>query len=297
MISDDERKAVVSDAVIPYTIGSVTSADGTTIGYRQLGSGPGVIVWHGGMRASQDYMRLAQALADKFTVYVADRRGRGMSGTHGDNYSIAKECQDIEALLATSGVQFVFGHSSGGLASLQAALTLPSIRKLAVYEPPLSLNGSAPTAWLPRYEREIAQGRLASALVTVFKGMEMSRALSLMPRWLLLPFHGIMLRQEKPPLDPHDVAISALIPTQGYDIRLVKEMDGRLNSFAAMHAEVLLLGGAKSPTYLSKTLDALAQTLPHAEQIKYPGLNHDGPIDGDPERVADDLRAFFGQPA
>jgi pimeloyl-ACP methyl ester carboxylesterase len=297
MISDDERKAEVSDAVIPYAIGSVTSADGTTIGYRQLGSGPGVVIWHGGMRASQDYMRLAKALADRFTVYVPDRRGRGMSGPHGDNYSIAKECQDIEAQLAATGAQSVFGHSSGGLAALQAALTLPSIRKLAVYEPPLSLHGSAPIGWLPRYEREITQGKLASALCTVFKGMGFSRVLSLMPRWLLLPFFALMLKQEKPPLDPHDVSISALIPTQGYDVGLVREMDGSLDSFAAMRAEVLLLGGAKSPAFLRQSLDALAHTLPHVHHIEYPRHTHDGPIDGDPERVANDLRAFFGQPA
>ena len=33
----------------PYTIGSVISADGTTIGYRQIGSGPGLVLLHGAM--------------------------------------------------------------------------------------------------------------------------------------------------------------------------------------------------------------------------------------------------------
>src|SRR5262249_41358415 len=116
------------------------------------------------------------------------------------------------------------------------------------------------------------------------------------PRWLLRPSFALMMRQEKPPLDSNDVAISALIPTQGFDIRLVKEMDGSLDSFAAMRADVLLLGGAKSPAYLRPSLDALARTLPHVRRIEYPGLNHDGPIDGNPERIAGDLRAFFGQP-
>jgi pimeloyl-ACP methyl ester carboxylesterase len=87
-----------------YTIGSVTSKDGTTIGYRQLGSGPGIILLHGAASASllhgaasasllhgaasasQHFMKLGVALSDAFTVYIPDRRGRGLSGPFGDNY-------------------------------------------------------------------------------------------------------------------------------------------------------------------------------------------------------------------
>lgn len=58
-----------------YRKGSVVSADGTVIGYRQVGSGPGVILLHGSMLAAQDFMKLATALADDFTVTVPDRRG------------------------------------------------------------------------------------------------------------------------------------------------------------------------------------------------------------------------------
>ena len=59
---------------------SVISADGTLIGYRQLGQGPGLVLVHGAMESAQSHMQLAEALADTFTVYLPDRRGRGMSG-------------------------------------------------------------------------------------------------------------------------------------------------------------------------------------------------------------------------
>lgn len=67
--------------------GRVRSADGTTIGYRCGGSGPGLILVHGGMLASQHFTKLAAALSSDYTVHVPDRRGRGLSGPHGDDYA------------------------------------------------------------------------------------------------------------------------------------------------------------------------------------------------------------------
>jgi pimeloyl-ACP methyl ester carboxylesterase len=57
------------EKLTPYTKGFVTSADGTRIGYRQLGGGPGVVLLHGGVNGSQHLMRLGIALAGTFTVY------------------------------------------------------------------------------------------------------------------------------------------------------------------------------------------------------------------------------------
>ncbi|MGP8011235.1 MAG: alpha/beta fold hydrolase [Halobacteriota archaeon] len=51
-----------------YEMGSVVSKDGTVIGYRQMGDGPGVILFHGGANASQSYSKLGADLTDAFTV-------------------------------------------------------------------------------------------------------------------------------------------------------------------------------------------------------------------------------------
>src|SRR6266480_615141 len=210
----------LSTSTPPYTTSSVPSADGTTIGYRQIGSGPGLLLLPGGMLASQHYMRLATALASAFTVYVVDRRERGLSGPHRDRYGMTKECEDVDALLAQTDTHFVFGHSSGGLIALQAALTLPSIHKVAVYEPPLSLHGSVPMSWVPRYEREVARGKLASAMITLVKGLKLSRVVTFLPRWLLLPLTKLALRSNKQTLKPGDVSMEALIPTMRFDQQL-----------------------------------------------------------------------------
>ncbi|MCZ8515273.1 alpha/beta hydrolase [Paenibacillus filicis] len=137
-----------------YKTSSVVSKDGTRIGYRQLGYGPGVVVVHGSNVSSQNFMQLAEGLADVFTVYVPDRRGRGLSGPFGKDYSIQREVEDLEALLTQTGARNVFGISAGGLITLQAALTLPAIEKAAFYEPALLLSGSERTAWLARFDQD-----------------------------------------------------------------------------------------------------------------------------------------------
>lgn len=115
---------------------------------------------HGGMNAAQDLGDLASLLSDAFTVYVPDRRGRGMSGPFGPDHTIAKEVQDVRALLDHTGSRFVFGLSAGAVVALEAAAELPQISRLAVYESPLTASADgASWNWIARYDREVAAGR------------------------------------------------------------------------------------------------------------------------------------------
>ncbi len=94
-----------------------------------------------------------------------------------------------------------------------------------------------------------------------------------------------------------DIPMEELIPTQRFDGLLVREMDSSLGTFAAMRAEVLLMGGRKSPTFLREILDALDGTLPRSKRVEFQGVGHGGPTDrGDPEQVGEQLRRFFSTP-
>src|SRR5438477_10409137 len=137
--------------------GSITSTDGTSIGYRRFGTaGPAVVLLHGGGQSGRNLERLATALAVGFTVYVPDRRGRGTSGPAGDGYGAATERADLAVLLAHAGAGLVFGLSSGGIIAVDAARHLHGLRAVEVYETPLSLDGSTPQGWVPRFRAERA---------------------------------------------------------------------------------------------------------------------------------------------
>jgi pimeloyl-ACP methyl ester carboxylesterase len=276
----------------PYETGVVFSADGTPIGYRRLGAGPGLLVISGGFLAAQHYMRLAGALADAFTVYVPDRRGRGVSGPPGDRYGMDRECEDVAALLGESGAEFLFGHSSGGLIALQAGRTLPQVSKLAVFEPPLSEHGSISSAWIGEFDRQIARGKPAAALAAFLEADHLVPGR--WPRPLLVGMLALYLRWEKRRVEPPDASNESLIPLQRLDGLLVAEMDSSRQCMAGMTAEVLLLGGEKSPRFLREVLEALHRTLPRSQRIELPRMGHGGPSsDGQPERVAQALRTFF----
>jgi pimeloyl-ACP methyl ester carboxylesterase len=281
-----------------YTTSSVTSQDDTTLGYRQFGHGPGVVLLHGTMSTGQNHTQLAEALADAFTVIVPDRRGRGLSDPHNSEYSLQKEVDDLDALLTQTGVHHVFGVSAGGIIVLQAALRLSALHKVAVYEPPLFMDSSVPTAVLSRFDREMAQGKVAAALITGMKGAQFGPPIfNILPRWLLERLTGRYMASEEKKAKGDYVPMRSLAPTLHDDFQLVVEMSGKLESFEPIRAEVLLLGGSKSPAYLKAALDALEKVLPHTRRVEFPGLDHaaswNSDIGGQPEPVAQELRRFF----
>lgn len=209
---------------------------------------------------------------------------------------MATECEDVAALLAATGARLMFGHSSGGLVALRAALTLSRIEKVAVYEPPLSDHGSISTSWIPRFDREIARGKTASALVTFVNADKLAPAY--VPRWLLVPLVALYFGREKRKVEPPDVPMEALVALQRFDGLLVGELDSSLGTFSEMRAEVLLMGGQKSPAFLRGILDALEETLPRCRRVEFRGVGHSAPQDGAaPERVGEGLRAFFSGPS
>src|SRR5258706_8803027 len=104
----DSKAQTTTDAQTHYITSSVTSKDGPSIGYRQFGHGPGVVLVQGTMGTAHHFLQLAEILADAFTVYVPDRRGRGMSDPGGSEYSIQKEVEDLDALLTRTGAHYVF---------------------------------------------------------------------------------------------------------------------------------------------------------------------------------------------
>ncbi len=288
------------------TTGVVASADGTTVGYLRTGRGPAVVVLHGSNESALSHIQLALALADEFTVYLPDRRGRGLSGPHRPDHSMRTEVEDLRAVIAHSGAQKVFGVSVSALITLQAARTAPAIRQVAVYEPALLMDTSGTyTSWVHRFDQEMAHGQMADALITSLRGLDLAPpALRVMPRRLLVAVTDAAMRKEDAHAAPGAVTIRELASTLRYEPLLLAEMAGTVATFADVPADVLLMGGdMKRPAFIRPAFDALALTLPRVQCAVFPGLDHGGSGDpgpanrgGKPEVVAPAIRSFFARP-
>src|SRR5512145_168642 len=139
---------------------TVTSKDGTTIAFDQSGQGPAVILVAGALQYrafDQGMAQLADLLAQHFTVFHYDRRGRGDS-TDTQPYAVEREIEDIKALInILGGYTFVFGISSGAALALEAAVKLGNkVKKLAMYEAPYNSDRDARKAWM-EYRRQLTE--------------------------------------------------------------------------------------------------------------------------------------------
>ncbi len=145
----------------------VRSRDSVAISVQKAGSGPALLLIHGSLlNGSISWGPVLPKLAEQFTVYAMDRRGRAPSGD-AKQYSISNEVDDIAAVLETiGGPVVVLAHSYGALVSLDALDRLKTVSHLILYEPPVTLQ-SVETDVVANLERALDVGD-REQLVTTF---------------------------------------------------------------------------------------------------------------------------------
>ncbi|MDQ2716115.1 MAG: alpha/beta hydrolase [Chloroflexota bacterium] len=269
------------------TTHSVLSQDGAQISYLTMGSGPAVLVIPGALSMAADYAAFANALAEHFTVHIIERRGRGLSSPQGDDYSILTEREDVLALQQKTGASFLVGHSFGGLVALEVARNNPSLTKIAVYEPGVSIDGSIAMGWMPGYEKKLAEKKYLDAFVEFSLGTGPDRARNT-PPWLmklLLPLI-INSRQRK--------SMLGLLPESLREHREVARLDSSYENYREISAGVLLMYGGKSnAVWVDRSMERLAAVLPRSETQKFPKLDHFGIDKKAPREVAKRVSAYL----
>jgi pimeloyl-ACP methyl ester carboxylesterase len=114
--------------------------NGTTLHVEVRGSGPALLIIHGGGEDAEVWRPVAERL-EGFTVVTYDRRGTQRSGRDGwPGDGSAQHADDAAALLRAFQLNevVVFGPSSAGIVALQLALRHPTlVRRSLVFEPGL----------------------------------------------------------------------------------------------------------------------------------------------------------------
>ncbi len=264
---------------------SVISKDGTTIAYDRTGRGPAVILVAGAFsyRKYPGSVQLAELLAQHFTVFNYDRRGRGDSGDT-KPYAVEREIDDIQVLIeAAGGEAFVWSLSSGAILALAAAASGLAITKLALQEPPLFVNATdrqPPQNFTKHVTDLIASDRRGEA-VTYFMTEGMGAPGIVIPFMHLMP--GAWAK------------LTAVAHTLPYDAQLLeshpvgKPLSG--NDWRSVTMPTLVMAGSESPAFLRHDAQALAEALPHARLLIQKGLGHTRQLS--PKLIASVLGEFF----
>jgi pimeloyl-ACP methyl ester carboxylesterase len=261
---------------------TVTSKDGTTIAFDQLGNGSALVLVGGAFEQrawDSETAKLATLplLSEHFTVFHYDRRGRGDS-TDTLPFALEREIEDIEAIInEAGGSAFLFGISSGAALAMEAAIALPKkVMKLAMYEAPYNSDETARNAW-KEYRK-----KLKEVLAAGCKG----DAVGLFMMLVGMPADQLEgMRQH--PLWPMWEAIGH---TLEYDAEaLGEEADMPLERAARVHMPALVMDGSESFPFMHTTAVALADAMPKGQHRTLEGQTHEVAA----EAIAPVLIEFF----
>jgi pimeloyl-ACP methyl ester carboxylesterase len=215
-------------------------------------------------------------LASKFTVYSYDRRGRGDSGDT-KPYAIAREIEDLAAVLHEAGAAAaVFGNSSGAILALDGAVQGLPIAKLAMFEPPLLLDASAPKP--PK--------DLAAHLAELAASGKRSEAAELfLTKVVEVPAPFVAHMQKSPAWR----ALESLAHTLSYDVLFTMRGPELVAKASSLRIPALALAGSASPPWMQQGVRALADAIPRAHYQSLEGQTHDV----DPKVLAHALESFL----
>lgn len=242
------------------TMKTTHSKDGTPLAYDVTGKGPALIYITGATcyRQFNPVLYDVSVFSEEFTVYNYDRRGRGDSGNTLP-YAVEREVEDIEAMIdAAGGRAYLYGHSSGAILALKAAMALGSkVGKLVMYDASYCHNeaGLAEFKALSEGLLQLLQaGRNQEAITGFLEGIGI-------PKEAFDDFY------------PDWPAMVALAPTLAYDTTLAGTLPP-VQEAAALTTPTQLIAGEKSPDSILAVAKQLHAAIPGSAYTVLKGQDH-----------------------
>lgn len=241
---------------------TIQSKDGTTLAYDVYGNGPALIFITGAtcFRSFEPVVHDAKVFSQQFTVYNYDRRGRGDSGNTLP-YAIEREIEDIEAMIDAAGGQaYLYGHSSGAILALEAAMRLgDKVSKLVMYDPAYASDVVDQNEFI-----ELSQG-----LDKLLDNGKNDEAINLFLEGIGIPNEVIGgMRQS-----PQWATMVALAPTLAYDTTLARDLPPIARA-SQLTKPVQIIVGEESPVSMHEVANRLSGAIPNGKYSLLAGQDH-----------------------
>jgi pimeloyl-ACP methyl ester carboxylesterase len=268
------QSTVLTPSVQQNELEHVLTLDGRIVSYLKYGTGPSLVLVHGGFSDHlTNWQEARPFLAERFTVHAIARRGRGDT-TLTKAPSVIDEASDVVAVLREiDEPSFLLGHSYGAACALEAMTIAPDyVSKAVLYEQPIQGLISPHIARL----NDLANREEWDTLVQIF-----------LRDVLLVPDTDV---QELRASRFWDMWIDDA-PTTLNDIRAIAAHTVDASRYRSLPMPVLLLIGSESPRHLYVT-DLLQGVLPDARVRALEGQAHEGMTTA-PELFTDTISEFL----
>jgi len=108
--------------------------NGVQLNYEVVGQGEPLFLIGGCTANCREWQRMRDELAKRFSVYMPENRGAGLTTDWGPEFTIADMADDIALLMRYLGIEQanLVGHSMGGAIALQLCINYPTRVKAAI---------------------------------------------------------------------------------------------------------------------------------------------------------------------
>ncbi len=251
--------------------------------FREVGSGPPMIILHGVFGSSDNWFSIGKSFAKNWKVYLVDQRNHGQS-FHSDELNYPVMANDINTFIQKESIgrPVVVGHSMGGKVAMQLAVNQPNLIKSLV------VVDIAPKKY-PMHHRQLLEGLLSIDLKNMSSRQDLELRISrfennsAVRQFLMKNVGRDQNNNFKWKLNLNSISNN------------LGKLSDALDYIKPYHGRTLFIKGENSNYINNEDEEMIRQVFPNAKIFSIPDAGHWVQVD-QPEQFVNIVEDFLSEP-